>query len=61
MESAMMQSVTITLTRYHTRYHIFTPSLTWLGYNAKLYHNFNVLPHALPYIYSKFSMIWGYL
>ena len=49
----MMQSVTITSTRYHTRYHIFTPSLTWLGYNATFYDNFNVLPY-------KFSMVWGY-
>ena len=49
----MMQSVTITSTRYHTRDHIFTPSLTWLGYNATFYHNFNVLPY-------KFSMVSGY-
>ena len=25
------------------------------------YHNFNVLLHALPYIFSQFSMVWGYL
>ena len=25
------------------------------------YRNFNVLPHPLPYIFSRFSMVWGYL
>ena len=58
---AMMQRVTITSTRYgtryHTFYHTFSPSLTWLGYNAMYYHNCNVL----PYIFSNFSMVWGYL
>ena len=62
---AMMQRVTITSTRYHTRYdmryHTRSLSLTWIGHNAKLYHNFNVLLHVLPYIFSKFSMVWGYL
>ena len=48
-------------TRYHTRYHTFSFSLTWIGHNAKRYHNFNVLLHALPYNFSKFSMVWGYL
>ena len=57
----MMQRVTITSMRYHTRYSTFSLSLTWLAYNATHYHNFNVLPHALPYIFSKFSMVWGYL
>ena len=62
---AIMQRVTITSTRYHTRYHTryntFSLSLTWIGHNAKCYHNFNVLLHALPYIFSKFSMVRGYL
>ena len=34
---------------------------TWIGHDATRYHNFNVLLHALPYIFSKFSMVWGYL
>ena len=34
---------------------------TWIGDDATCYHNFNALPHALPYIFSKFSMVWGYL
>ena len=57
----MMQHVTITSTRYHRRYCTFSLSLTWLGYNLAHYHNFNVLPHALPYIFFKFGMVWGYL
>ena len=48
-------------TRYHMRYHTFSLSLTWIGHNPKRYHNFNVLLHTLPYIFSKFSMVWGYL
>ena len=57
-----MQRVNVTSTRYHTRYHTrtFSVSLTWLGYNAMRYDTFNVFPHALPYIFSKFSMVWGY-
>ena len=51
----MIQCVTITLTRYHT----FSLSLTWLGYNATCYHNFKMFPHALPYILLKFSMVFG--
>ena len=34
---------------------------TWVGHNVTRYHNFNALPHALPYIFSQFSMVWGYL
>ena len=56
-----MQRVTITSTRYHTRYRTFSLSLTWIGYNATRYQNFNVLLHALPYIFSQSSMDWGYL
>ena len=48
-------------TRYHPRYHTFSLTLTWIGHNAKRYHNFNVLLHALTYIFSKFSMVWGCL
>ena len=61
----MIQRITITSTRYHTRYHMryhtFSLSLTWIGHKAKRYHNFNVLLHMLPYNFSKFSMVWGYL
>ena len=39
---------------------------TWIiciGHNATRHHNFNTLPQALPhalqYIFSQFSMIWG--
>ena len=24
---------------------------TWIGHGATRYHNFNALPHALPYIF----------
>ena len=33
----------------------------WIGHNGTRYHNFNALPHALTYIFSQFSMVWGYL
>ena len=42
-------------------YRTFSLSLTWIGHNATPYHSFNVLPHALPYIFSQFSMVSGYL
>ena len=29
---------------------------TWIGHHATCYHNFNALPHALPYIFSQFNM-----
>ena len=51
-EQAIMQRVTITLTRYHTHYHTFSLILTRIGYDATRYLNFNALPHALPYIFS---------
>ena len=34
---------------------------TWVGHNATRYYNFNMLPHAIPYIFTQFSMVWGYL
>ena len=34
---------------------------TWIGHNATRYHNLNVLPHALPYIFSEIFLVWGYL
>ena len=43
-----MQRVTISSTRYDTRYNMhynkFSLSLTWIGHNATCYHNFSVLP-----------------
>ena len=48
-------------TRYHMRHRTFSLSLTWVDHNAMRYHNFNVLLHALPYNFSQFSMVWGYL
>ena len=56
-----MQRVTITSTRYHTRYRKFSLSLTWIGHNATRYHNFNVLLYALLYNFPQFSMVSGYL
>ena len=32
---------------------------TWVGHNAMRYHNFNVLPHPIPYIFTQFSMVLG--
>ena len=55
----------ITSTRYHTRYHThyrtFSLNLTWVGHNATRYHNLNLLPHVVPYIFTQFNMVWGYL
>ena len=59
---AIMQPVTITSTHYHTRFHTryrtFSLGLTQIGHNGTHYHNFNALTHALPYIFSRFSMAW---
>ena len=36
-----------------------------ISHNTTCYNNFNALAHALshalPYIFSQFSMVWGYL
>ena len=34
---------------------------TQIGHNATCYHNFNVLPHAIPSIFTHFSRVLGYL
>ena len=34
---------------------------TWIGHDAMQYHDFIMLPHALPYTFSQFSMVWGIL
>ena len=56
-----MQRVTITSMCYYMRclkhYRTFSLSLTWVGYNAMHYHNFNVLPNAIPYNFTQFSMV----
>ena len=56
-----MQCVTMTYTCYHTRYHTFSLSFTWVGLNAMRCHNFNALPRALPYIFFEISLFLGYL
>ena len=57
-----MQRITITSTRYYTRYRRFSLSLAWVAHNVTHYHNFKVLPHQ----YHTFSLsfilwFWGYL
>ena len=61
LQTFIGQRINITSTRYYTCYHTFSPSLTWVGYNATCYHNFNVLPHLLPYIFSKNKIVRSYL
>ena len=56
-----MQRVTISSTRYHSSYHTFSLSLTWIGDNSTCHYNFNLLPHTLTYIFFRCSMVWGYL
>ena len=34
---------------------------TWIDHNATSYHNFNVLLHVIAYLFTQFSMVWGYL
>ena len=58
-----MQRVTIASMRYHTHNHMcyrtFSLSLTWVDQHAMHYHNFNVLAHTIPYIFTQFSMVLG--
>ena len=61
LQTFIGQRINITSTRYYTRYPTFSPSLTWVGYNATCYHNFNVLPHLLPYIFFKNRIVRSYL
>ena len=56
-----MQFVTIISTCYHMLYHTFLPFWHDLVLFVKCYHNINGLPQALLYIFSQFSMVWGYL
>ena len=51
-----MQRVTTGSTRYRT----FYLSWTWIGHNETFYHNFNLLPHALPCVCSQYSIVSGY-
>ena len=55
---ALKKAIPIILERVITHYQTLQ---TWRGHNAKRYHNFNALPHALPYFFSQFNIIWGYL
>ena len=55
-----MKRVTITSTQYHMHYCIFSLSLMRVGHNTTRYHNFNVLPHVLSYIFTQLSIVWGY-
>ena len=54
-----MQRVTIISTCYHKSYRRFSLSLTRIAHNGTRYHNLNMLPHALPYIFSQSGMAWG--
>ena len=61
LQTLQMERVTKTWIRYHTHYHTRYRkflSLTWIAYNATHYHNFNMLPHVLLYIFSQFIMVW---
>ena len=55
---ALTKAVPIILERVITRYQTLQ---TWRGHKAKRYHNFNALPHSLPYFFSQFNIVWGYL
>ena len=49
-------SISVNVERVTTHYKTLQ---TWIGHNATHYHNFNALPHALPYI-SLISTRVGY-
>ena len=55
---ALTKAIPVMLERAITHYQTLQ---TWRGHNATRYHNFNALPHALPYFFSQFSIGWGYL
>ena len=54
----LTKAIPIMFERIATHYQILQ---TWIVRDATRYQNFNALPHALPYIFSQFSMLWGYL
>ena len=47
--------------RLHKGMATFQTLQTWIGHNAKRYHNLNGLPHALPNIFSEICLILDYL
>ena len=56
--SSLTQAIPIMFERVTTHYQTLQ---TWIGHNAACYHNFNVLLHALQYIFSHYGMALGYL
>ena len=54
----LTKAIPIMLEHVTTHYQTLQTSI---GHDATRHHNFNALLHALPYIFSKFSMVWGYL
>ena len=50
----LTKDIPIMLERVTTHYQTLQ---TRIGYNATRYHNFNMLPHTLPYIFSQFNMV----
>ena len=55
---SLAKAILIVSECFTTHYQILQ---TWIAHNATRYRNFNPLPHALPYIFFQFSMVWGYL
>ena len=58
----LAKAISIMLERVTTHYQTLK---TWIDHIATRYHNFTALPHALlhalPYIFSQFSMALGFL
>ena len=52
----LTKAIAIMFERFMTQYQTLH---TWIGHNSVCYHNFNTLPHTLPYIFSQFSMVLG--
>ena len=49
---ALTKAIPIMFERATTYYQTLQ---TWIGYNTTRYHNFNVLPLAIPYIFTQFT------
>ena len=45
---SLRKAISIMFERVTTHYQTLQ---TWIGHGATRYHNFNALPHALPYIF----------
>ena len=52
-----MQRITITSTRYYTRYHTFSLSLAWIGHNTAHYHNLTCY-QTRYHTFSLSSILW---